>query len=132
MKGLLSISLILLLLVACDDENDDTRPENEVWMSTNSFLPASLEVSQGTTIRWLNNSSVTHNLVSETGLFNELLNPGGSFSYTFDDDGVFNYECTLHPGMTGSIIVGNVNGSQNGGEGGDDEDGGEDGYDDGY
>jgi plastocyanin len=126
MKSLLSVSaLLMLLLIACDDDNnDETRPENEVWMSANSFLPASLVVTQGTTVRWVNNSSMTHNLVSDTGLFNETLNPGQSYSFTFNNNGLFNYECTLHPGMTGSITVGDSGGSPNGGDEGDGGDGG--------
>ena len=149
MKRLLFLSaLLLLFVVACEDDNDEIRPENEVWMSTNAFLPANLEVDPGTTVRWVNNSSVTHHVVSNTGLFNEILNPGQSYSFTFNNTGSFDYECTIHPGMTGSITVTGENGSQNGngegtddGDGLDDGDGGYDyggglddgdGYDDGY
>ena len=35
----------------------------------------------------------------------EFLNPGESFEYTFDRAGDFDYECTIHPGMDGSITV---------------------------
>ena len=121
MKNLLWLPVILFFsLVACDDDNDEPRPDNEVWMSTHSFLPANLVVTQGTTVRWMNNSSVTHNLVSAAGLFDELLNPGQSFSYTFSETGLFNYECTIHPGMTGSVTVGDADDSQEGGGDGND------------
>ena len=131
MKRLLFLTVLLLLfVVACEDDNDEIRPENEVWMSANSFLPANLEVDPRTTVRWVNNSSVTHDVVSNTGLFNELLSPGQSYSYTFNNSGVFNYVCTIHPGMSGSITVTGETGSQNGTDEGDGGDGG-DGYDDG-
>jgi plastocyanin len=107
MRKLLWISALLLgFTIGCsDDDDNDVQPDNEVWMSASAFLPSNLTVPAGTTVRWVNNSSVTHNVVSATGLFNELLNVGESYSYTFSDAGTYNYECTIHPGMTGTITV---------------------------
>jgi plastocyanin len=124
MKKLMFLSaLMLLFVVSCeDDHEDEPRPDNEVWMSAHSFDPVSLEVDPGTTIRWVNTSTVTHNVVSGTGLFSEVLNPGQATSFTFNSPGTFNYVCTLHPGMSGSIIVtGDPGGGENGPGNGDDE-----------
>ncbi len=107
MKNLTLILVLMLgFMIACDDEDDnDIRPDNEVWMSETAFLPQNLTVPAGTAVRWVNNSSVIHNVVSETGLFSEVLEPGESYSYTFPEAGTYNYECTIHPGMIGTIFA---------------------------
>lgn len=108
MKKLLGILILTMALVfACDRDDDDNndQPPNEVWMSANSFIPVTLTVSEGTTVRWVNNSTVIHNVVHDTGMFNELLNPGQAYSFTFENAGTYNYECTIHPGMIGTIVV---------------------------
>ena len=108
MKKLFGILILTMaLVIACDrdDDDNDDRPPNEVWMSENSFIPVTLTVSEGTTVRWVNNSTVIHNVVHDTGMFNELLNPGQAYSFTFENAGTYNYECTIHPGMIGTIVV---------------------------
>ena len=99
-------ALLLGIMVACEDDEENTvQPANEVWMSETAFLPAQLVVSQGTTVRWVNNSNVPHTVTSTTGLFDEMLAVNGTFSFTFNEPGTFLYICTLHPGMEGSITV---------------------------
>jgi plastocyanin len=108
MKKLLKLALVLSLIISCerDDDIEEERPANEVWMSISSFVPTSLTVPAGTTVRWVNTSTEPHNVVSNTGLFrSEILNPDQDFSYTFEEAGTFSYVCELHPGMAGTIIV---------------------------
>ncbi len=120
MKNILWMTVIMtVIMIACDTDDNDTdteqRPANEVGMTAASFVPADLTVTAGTTVRWVNTSNVAHNVVSETGLFtSEILNPGQAYTFTFDVAGIYDYECTIHPGMTGTITVqsgGNSNGS---------------------
>ncbi len=107
MKNLVWIPVMILgLLVACsDDEDNDVQPANEVWMSDTSFLPANLIVPVGTTVRWVNTSSIAHTVTSSKDLFDEHLEADGDFSYTFTETGTFNYVCIYHPGMIGKITV---------------------------
>jgi plastocyanin len=87
---------------------DPTRPEN-------AYLPLDLSVPVGTTVRWTNQDTQVHTVVSGVsdglagtpdGLFaSEFLNPGDTFTFTFDDVGVFSYFCTPHPWMIGSVTV---------------------------
>jgi plastocyanin len=99
-------ALMLGLLVACsDDDDNDLQPANEVWMSDTSFLPATLTVSAGTTVRWVNTSSIDHTVTSNDGLFDEFLEPDGVFTFVFNTPGTYAYVCVLHPGMDGTIIV---------------------------
>jgi hypothetical protein len=71
-----------------------------------SFVPQAATINPGTTVTWTNNDSVTHTVTSDSGIFNSgSLAPGQSFSFTFPSAGTFTYHCTIHPYMTGSIVV---------------------------
>jgi plastocyanin len=73
----------------------------KVDISNFSFNPATLTVRVGDTVTWTNNDSATH-----TVTFNiASLAPGASFSHTFSTAGTYPYRCTIHPNMTGTIIV---------------------------
>jgi hypothetical protein len=79
---------------------------NTVIMQDNSFNPATRTVSVGTTVRWVNNGSLAHNTISDTGVWTSAnVNPGADFQHTFGTAGSFPYRCTLHAGMTGTIVV---------------------------
>ena len=79
---------------------------NDVWMQNNTFSPSTKTIAAGTTITWTNKESMNHNVTSNTGLFaSTTLGLGATFSYTFSTAGTFNYNCTLHSGMNGTIIV---------------------------
>ena len=69
-----------------------------------SFNPKILRVKVGDTVRWENQDSALHDVVSDT--FSSSPFPkGDTFSYTFNQAGEFSYLCSLHPIMTGKIIV---------------------------
>ena len=71
------------------------------------FHPRRLEVAPGTTVRWMNRDSVTHTATSNTGIWaSGRIAPGDSFSRVFSRAGIFRYRCTIHPNMTGRIVVG--------------------------
>jgi plastocyanin len=106
MKKILYLSLLLSFLISCERDDENDRPANEVWMSLSSFVPTSLNVTAGTTVRWVNTSAVPHNIVSNTGLFSsDILNPDQDFSFTFEETGIYSYVCEIHPGMAGTINV---------------------------
>jgi amicyanin len=70
------------------------------------FGVASLEVVAGTTVTWTNRDDVPHTVTSSTKAFKSPpLDTGEAFSYTFNDAGTFEYYCSLHPHMTGKIVV---------------------------
>lgn len=72
-----------------------------------SFSPATIEVKKGTTVTWSNVDSIAaHTVISVSGLFeSQLIQPRGDFSFQFNEVGVFDYYCTLHPWMNGTVIV---------------------------
>jgi len=58
------------------------------------------------TVMWTNNDGTVHTVTSTTGVFDSgYLNPGQSWTYTFTKDGTYQYHCTLHNWMTGTVIV---------------------------
>lgn len=70
------------------------------------FRPARLEVEAGTTVVWANRDEVAHTSTAGEGEWDSgLIEPGQSWSRTFDRPGTYPYHCTLHPFMTGAVIV---------------------------
>ncbi|HEY9013595.1 MAG TPA: plastocyanin/azurin family copper-binding protein [Gemmatimonadales bacterium] len=87
-------------------------PGSTVTIQDFSFSPASLTITAGTTVHWMNNGPSAHTTTSDTGIWDSgILNaPGGSFDFTFTQPGTFPYHCRLHPpnlypGFTGTITV---------------------------
>jgi plastocyanin len=74
-----------------------------------NFVPDTIVVVIGVnnTVTWVNNDIATHTVTSDAaGLFNSgYLNAGQSWSYTFTAPGTYAYHCSIHPWMTGTVIV---------------------------
>jgi plastocyanin len=122
----LIIVLTIFNLIGCSKNNYGTNSNynggnnsgsnsspgaNEVCMQNFAFISASRTIAAGTKINWTNKENTTHSVVRGTqgnpnGIFNSGdLGSGGSFSYTFNTAGTFNYYCSHHTYMTGTIIV---------------------------
>ena len=79
---------------------------NEVVIENFSFEPATLTVSAGTTVTWVNRDDEPHTATATDKRFNsKTLDNGDRFSQEFKAPGTYNYYCALHPKMTGKIIV---------------------------
>ena len=71
-----------------------------------TFKAPVVTVKAGTTVTWTNGDDIPHTVVSKTGLFkSKVLDSGDKFAFTFAKPGNFGYFCSLHPHMTGTIIV---------------------------
>ncbi|MEW2581279.1 cupredoxin domain-containing protein [Streptomyces syringium] len=70
-----------------------------------AFIPQSVTIRAGDSVRWLNNDNATHTTTSDTGLWDIFLTPGTSVLRTFPTPGTFRYHCDIHPNMTGTITV---------------------------
>jgi plastocyanin len=74
-----------------------------------AFSPQEMTVKQGTTVTWTNLDGVGHTIVSDAGapdaISSEPISQGASFSFTFTKPGTYPYHCSIHPSMTGSVIV---------------------------
>lgn len=81
-----------------------------VVMQNISFNPTTITIRTGQRVTWRNGeapaSGIPHTSTSDTGVWSSpVLNPGGAFSFTFNSPGTYNYHCTIHPDMRGTVIV---------------------------
>ena len=71
-----------------------------------AFEPATLEIPVGTTVTWTNQGQAPHTATAEDGSFDSgPLDPGGTFSHTFEEPGTYAYFCGIHPDMRATIVV---------------------------
>jgi len=70
------------------------------------YSPATFTAKAGTTVTWVNRDTTAHTVTSTTGLFDSgRIDPGGSYSYTFTQTGTYQYDCSYHGWMKGTIVV---------------------------
>lgn len=82
----------------------EKQEEEIVEIRDMKFIPEVLEIEPGTKVRWTNYDSEAH-LIDSEEFTSKYLTRGGVFTYTFDTPGDYEYECTIHPEMTGKVIV---------------------------
>jgi plastocyanin len=72
-----------------------------------AFNPAEVTVGVGDTVTWTNNDSVDHDVTADSFSSGDPggMAPGDTFEHTFEEAGTFDYVCTVHPGMEGSVVV---------------------------
>jgi plastocyanin len=87
--------------------NMQQKPETtEVKIDNFSFGPGALTVPAGTTVTWTNRDDIPHTVVSTDGVFkSKVLDTDDKFSFTFSKTGTYPYFCSIHPKMTGKVIV---------------------------
>jgi plastocyanin len=82
------------------------QPSAEVTIDNFTFGPQTITVPVGTTVTWTNKDDIPHTSVSTEGVFkSKVLDTDEKFSYTFTKAGTYPYYCTIHPKMTGQIVV---------------------------
>ncbi|MCK5576723.1 MAG: cupredoxin family copper-binding protein [Dehalococcoidales bacterium] len=114
-KRLILIGLVLLSVsygLSCQASGQTTPTTTstpttpQIDIRDFSFQPMSITVPVGTTVTWTNRDSVEHTTTSDTSVWtSELLGLNESYSYTFNQPGVFPYFCVPHPFMRGAVIV---------------------------
>ena len=126
MNKLLALILACLALglvaAGCGGDDDDngggggggqqqapaaTSGGGDVTMKDIKFSPSTVDVKAGDTVTWTNDDSVGHDVTGDgfkSGSAGGLQN-GDTFKHKFDKAGTFKYQCTVHPGMTGEVVV---------------------------
>jgi plastocyanin len=78
----------------------------EVKIDNFSFGPADVTVPVGTTVTWTNRDDIPHTVVSTDKVFkSKVLDTDEKFSFTFSKAGTYPYFCSIHPKMTGKVVV---------------------------
>ena len=78
----------------------------EVRIDNFAFAPPTITVPVGASVRWVNQDEIPHTVVSaDKSLKSKVLDTHEQFTYTFSKPGTYNYFCSIHPKMTGKIVV---------------------------
>ena len=78
----------------------------EVEIDQFAFVPQRISVKAGTTVTWINEDDAPHTVASSNKLFkSNALDTGDKFSFTFTTPGTYAYFCSVHPHMTGTVVV---------------------------
>jgi plastocyanin len=103
------IAMLLLLFAGSPrvTANDQPSAANaEVKIDNFVFGPDTLTVPVGATVTWTNKDDIPHTTVSTDGVFkSKVMDTDEKFSYTFAKAGTYSYYCTIHPKMTGKVVV---------------------------
>lgn len=79
---------------------------NQVSIDDFAFAPATLTVRAGTTVTWTNHDEEPHTVAASDGSFHSPgMGTGATFSHLFPATGTFDYVCSIHPMMHGTVVV---------------------------
>lgn len=110
-RSLLLAAPLGILLIACGGAAQTGAPATDqpgatqVIVANFAFDPQSLTVAAGTGVTWTNNDSAAHTVTFTGGPDLGQFGTGDSVSRSFDSAGEFDYVCTIHPGMAGTVVV---------------------------
>jgi plastocyanin len=108
MRWLLAAALAASLAAAAAAVEPGTETANAIRIDVKNFTfaPTSTTVKAGATVIWLNSDQEPHTVVSVDGLFRSgAIDTGESFSFKFEKPGTYQYLCTIHPHMVGTVVV---------------------------
>jgi plastocyanin len=89
-----------------DDTPAAADDRKQVVVDNFSFTPATAAVPVGTTVTWTNHDDIPHNVVSPEQKFKSpVLDTDEVFSHKFEAAGTYKYYCSIHPRMTGQVVV---------------------------
>ena len=84
----------------------DAPKSAEVNIDNFSFSPATITVKAGTAVTWTNRDDIPHTVVANDKSFkSKVLDTGDKFTFTPTKPGTYPYFCSIHPKMTGTLIV---------------------------
>ena len=102
------IAMLLLLAGFPSVKANDQPSAANVAVKIDNFVfgPQAITVPVGTTVTWTNSDDIPHTAVSTDGVFkSKVMDTNEKFSYTFTKAGTYPYYCSVHPKMTGQVVV---------------------------
>lgn len=102
----LALAVALAASVSFGAGSSASAAEDTVTIDNFTFNPPRLVVATGATVTWINQDDIPHAIASVTKSFrSKALDTDDRFSFTFTAPGVYEYFCSLHPHMKGTIVV---------------------------
>ena len=102
------IAMLLLFAGSSRVAASDQPSAANVAVKIDNFVfgPQAITVPVGTTVTWTNSEDIPHTAVSTDGVFkSKVMDTDEKFSYTFTKVGTYSYYCSVHPKMTGQVVV---------------------------
>lgn len=97
---------ILGVTVLCSSSAASASDAARILIKDFTFEPSGLTVTAGSTVTWVNMDDEPHTVVSDAGVFrSSAMDTSESFSFKFDKPGTYHFTCSIHPRMSGTIIV---------------------------
>ena len=102
--------LAAILFISCSksyNSGSNSAPAAaSVSIKNMAFNPASLSLTAGATVTWTNSDTTIHTVTADDGSFNSgNIAIGATYSRVFNTAGIVSYHCTIHPEMTGKVVV---------------------------
>jgi plastocyanin len=109
-KILVSLAILnsVLFFIGCQSGSSTQNQKvttNVVTIKNLAFAPQNLELKAGDEVRWVNGDAAPHEVILPNIFDSGLIQPGTSFTYSFDKPGHYEYSCSIHPTMLGVIDV---------------------------
>jgi plastocyanin len=109
--SLLALPFVALALAGCGSSSSSTSTSSTAVHATIknfAFIPSTIHVRVGQTIKWINEDAAPHNVAYVSGpAFHSsaTMTTGATFSFKMTQTGTIHYYCSIHPWMTGTIVV---------------------------
>jgi len=107
--GFLNLALFAIAGEMKDVDSATAATKNEIVIKDFHFSPETLTVKSGEKITWINRDEEPHTVVSVEKQFKKssALDTDQEFTITAGAPGTYTYFCSVHPKMTGTIVVEN-------------------------
>ena len=111
MRWLAAIALVAILAACGSSSNSSASsggaPSNlgaTVELKNNAFNPPAVTIKSGQSVLWkFDDGSIAHNVTGDGYRSSDM--SSGTYSHKFTSAGTYHYQCTIHSGMTGQVIV---------------------------
>jgi len=106
MRTILYIGVLIAACCGVAAAAQSKPAATEITIDNFSFTPPDAKVPVGATVTWANHDDIPHTVVSTDKVFkSKVLDSDEKYAYTFSTAGTFTYFCSIHPKMTGRVIV---------------------------
>ena len=107
MMGVLAMAASLVLTQSSHAAKTEAQAApSEVKIDNFTFTDSSITVLVGTEVTWVNRDDIPHTVMSDDGAFrSKALDTDDNYSFKFGKAGTYHYFCSIHPKMTGEVVV---------------------------